>query len=76
MTLFTERITPSIEEVKEVLTSVFFSAQKAGEVRKNLTPQMLANVFLGLASSLAGIETGFATVREIFLKGILVEEAG
>jgi len=76
MTLFTERITPSIEEVKEVLASVFFRAQKAGEVRKNLAPQTLANVFLGLASSLAGIETGFATVREIFLKGILVEEAG
>jgi len=76
MTLFTKRITPGIEEVKGVLTSVFFSAQKAGEVRKNLAPQTLAMTLLGFASSVAGIETGFATVREIFLKGILVEEAG
>jgi AcrR family transcriptional regulator len=76
MMLFTKRITPGIEEVKEVLTSVFFKAQKAGEVRKNLTPQTLANAFLGLASSLAKAELEFAALREIFLEGILVKETG
>lgn len=68
---FVQGMISRADRVRELFTAIFSRAQKEGEVRKDLLPEKLARIFMGLGSSMAKFEVDFDSVKEVFLNGIL-----
>lgn len=71
---FMRNLRSRAEEILRLLSSAFAKAQEEGEVRRDLSQQELARIFLGFVSAVAKIEMNLDTAREVFLKGILAKE--
>jgi len=68
---FVQGMISRVDKLRGLFTVMFSHAQKKGEVRKDLAPEELARIFMGLGSSMAKFEVDFDSVKEVFLNGIL-----
>jgi len=71
---FVQDMISRVDKLRGLFTVMFSRAQKEGEVRKDLAPEELARIFMGLGSSMAKFEVDFDSVKEVFLNGILAKE--